>query len=181
MWHNRPELHPSRLTRYLPSLSGMSNVDSGLRTRVRLDGGVPGDGQPFVAVGLSSVREVFLGDVVVQQGLFGSEMCSLRPAEIRGRRRVCGSGRQRNVRRRSSVRCGIVLNESSDNRSGEKTNSLTEQLRTRQFTSRNARSRTFSAVCTRIPIGPPEINRIRRCRPAPRVSSLANREEVPGF
>src|SRR5216684_2127191 len=61
-------------------------------------------------------------------------------------------------RKVTSFKCGVALKVSSEMRSRVNKNSVSEQLRIRQFTSIATASGACSTVCTAIPIGPPDVN-----------------------
>src|SRR5262245_10223353 len=73
---------------------------------------------------------------------------------------------QRYVQRLGSAKCGTVLKLSSEMRSLVNTNSVREQLRTRQFSSKAARSGAARTDWMAVPINPPDVKRATR-RPRP--------------
>src|SRR5438552_18228848 len=75
---------------------------------------------------------------------------------------------QRKLHSAGSSRCGIALNVSSDSRSPRNRNPVSEQLRTRQFTSKPLGSGARSEIWTAAPMNPPEVKAAtRRLLPAP--------------
>src|SRR5262249_57970413 len=102
------------------------------------------------------------------QGEFSTQIIIIRLPTL-----ICASGGGANVnkfyryvRSAGSSRWGIALNESSEIRPRLNVNSVSEQLRTRQFISNAERSGAFKTFCTASPITPPEVKTATR-RPLP--------------